>query len=135
MAAITNIEADHLDYYGNMDAIFAAFAEEWGFLGVILLITLYAVVIWRVLALAARGATNFEMLFGIGIAVYFTAQFIVHVGMNMGLMPITGTTLPFMSYGGSHLLTEYLALGVLMGLRSRSRPVMTRPESEFVGMG
>ena len=70
-------------------------------------------VIVRVLAIAAHGSDNFDTLFGVGLAIYFIAQFIVHVGMNMGLLPITGTTLPFMSYGGSHLLTEYLALGIL----------------------
>src|SRR5262249_53798232 len=63
-----------------------------------------------------------------------TAQFIVHVGMNMGLLPITGTTLPFMSYGGSHLLTEYLALGVLMGLRSRGSPAQAQREAGLVGL-
>ena len=54
--------------------------------------------------------------------------------MNMGLLPITGTTLPFMSYGGSHLLTEYLALGVLMGMRRGARPAAQRKdEIELVG--
>jgi rod shape determining protein RodA len=73
------------------------------------------------------------MLFGIGIAIYFTSQFIVHVGMNMGLLPITGTTLPFMSYGGSHLLTEYLALGILMGMRRHAQPtIQARDETEIV---
>jgi cell division protein FtsW (lipid II flippase) len=48
-------------------------------------------------------------------------QIIIHVGMNIGLLPVTGTTIPFMSYGGSHLLTEYLGLGILMGMRKYSR--------------
>ncbi len=116
------------------DFIFAAFAEEWGFIGVTLLFGLFAVLIIRILMIAAHGADNFEMLFGIGIAIYFGTQFIVHVGMNMGLLPITGTTLPFMSYGGSHLVTEYLALGILMGMRRHARSsVQTREESEIVG--
>jgi cell division protein FtsW (lipid II flippase) len=75
------------------------------------------------------------MLVAAGIAVYFTAQFVVHVGMNMGLLPITGTTLPFMSYGGSHLLTEYAALGVLMGMRRHSRPtVHARDETALIAI-
>lgn len=99
------------------DFIFAAFAEEWGFVGVILLFAMFGVVIWRILANAMLGATNFEIFFGMGVAVFFMAQFIVHVGMNIGLMPVTGLPLPFVSYGGSHLITEFTALGILMGMR------------------
>ncbi len=116
------------------DFIFAAYAEEWGFLGVVLILGLFAVLIIRILSFAVRGGDNFDSLFAAGIAIYFLAQFTVHVGMNMGLLPITGTTLPFMSYGGSHLLTEYLTLGILMGLRRRVRPTLqARDETEIVG--
>lgn len=116
------------------DFIFASYAEEWGFIGVILLLGLFTIVIVRILMIARRGYDNFDTLVAAGIAIYFTSQFIVHAGMNMGLMPITGTTLPFMSYGGSHLVTEYLALGILMGLRRRARPtIQARDETEIVG--
>lgn len=116
------------------DFIFAAYAEEWGFIGVVILFGLFGILIIRILMLASHGSDNFAMLFGAGIAVYFTAQFIVHVGMNMGLLPITGTTLPFMSYGGSHLVTEYLALGILMGMRRHAKPsIQARDETEIVG--
>ncbi len=101
------------------DFIFASFAEEWGFAGVILLFGLYGLLISRILLVASHGTNNFEKLFAVGIAVYVIAQFIVHAGMNLGLFPITGTTLPFMSYGGSHLLTEYLALGILISFSRR----------------
>jgi len=116
------------------DFIFAAYAEEWGFVGVAILLTLFCIVIFRILMVASHATDNFDTLLAAGVAVYFFAQFIVHVGMNMGLLPITGTTLPFMSYGGSHLLTEYAALGLLMGLRkgaSASRRV--RSGTEIVG--
>src|SRR3989344_2034463 len=96
------------------DFIFAAFAEEWGFIGALLLFIFFGIVIWRILVTAARGSTNFETFFGIGVAVLFMSHFIVNVGMNIGLLPVTGVTLPFMSYGGSHLVTEFLALGILM---------------------
>jgi rod shape determining protein RodA len=116
------------------DFIFAAFAEEWGFVGVVILIGLFTVVIVRILAISARGADNFDMLFAAGIAIYFTAQFLVHAGMNMGLLPITGTTMPFMSYGGSHLMTEYFALGILMSMRRHARPTLqAKDETEIVG--
>jgi len=116
------------------DFIFAAFAEEWGFLGTLILLGLFGVVIARILVISAHGADNFDTLFAAGVAVYFLSQFIVHAGMNMGLLPITGTTLPLMSYGGSHLLTEYLSLGILMGMRRQARPtIQARDETELIG--
>lgn len=105
------------------DFIFAAFAEEWGFVGVVLLFLLFAVVIWRILVHAQHGATNFEMLFGVGLATLFMSHFIVHIGMNIGLLPVTGTTVPFLSYGGSHLITEFIGLGMLLGMRRYARMV------------
>jgi rod shape determining protein RodA len=118
------------------DFIFAAFAEEWGFIGVVLLIAAFGVLIWRVIKNAMHGSTNFEILFGAGVAILLITQFMVHVGMNIGLLPVTGKTFPFMSYGGSHLLTEYLALGMLMGMRRYRRAVhKERVENEIIGVG
>jgi len=99
------------------DFIFAAFAEEWGFIGVLIIIFLFGLVVWRIIRNSMIGASNFEILFGCGLAVWFISHFTINVGMNVGLLPITGTTLPFLSYGGSHLLTEFAGLGVLMGMR------------------
>ncbi len=103
------------------DFIFAAFAEEWGFIGVIILFVLFGIIIWRIIRTAMLGATNFEALFGVGLAIFFMSHFVVNVGMNIGLLPVTGLTLPFTSYGGSHLLTEFIGLGILMGMRQYSR--------------
>lgn len=115
------------------DFIFASFAEEWGFTGVGVLITLYAVVIYRVLAIAYRGETNFEILYGFGIAIIFMSHIVIHIGMNIGLLPVTGTTIPFMSYGGSHLVMEFLGLGVLLGMRNYSRTIHKDTEkNEFI---
>ncbi|MBI4093973.1 rod shape-determining protein RodA [Candidatus Kaiserbacteria bacterium] len=115
------------------DFIFAAFAEEWGFVGVALLFGLFAVIIVRALSHALRGSDNFHSLFAAGVAIYIFAQFVVHVGMNIGLLPITGTTLPFMSYGGSHLITEFAALGALMGMRRRARSsIQARDEAAVI---
>ena len=116
------------------DFIFAAFAEEWGFVGVLLLLLCYAVLVWRMLANSIRGATNFEILFGFGLAAFFVSQIFINIGMNVGLLPITGITLPFMSYGGSHLLAEFAGLGILMGMRRYSRPAHKETvKNEFVG--
>ena len=105
------------------DFIFAAFAEEWGFIGVLLLFGLFGIVFMRILQHATRGATNFETLFASGVAILFLSHFIVHVGINIGLLPVTGTTIPFMSYGGSHLLVEFLALGMVIGMSKYGRAV------------
>jgi rod shape determining protein RodA len=98
------------------DFIFAAFAEEWGLLGVGMLFTLFGIVIWRLIYHAVHGATNFERLFAVGVAILFFSHFTIHIGMNIGLLPVTGTTVPFLSYGGSHLLTEFLGVGIVIAM-------------------
>lgn len=116
------------------DFIFAAFAEEWGLIGVFFIFLFYGIVIWRILKNASFGRSNFESLFGLGVAIFLSAHFFVNIGMNIGLLPITGTTLPFMSYGGSHMLAIYASLGILMGMRRYGR--QTHPEeaeTEFLG--
>ena len=105
------------------DFIFAAFAEEWGFVGVLILFALYGILIWRVLLNSLYGAGNFETLFGVGLAVFFISHFIIHVGMNIGVLPVTGISIPFMSYGGTNLLTSFVGLGILMGMRRYRRTV------------
>lgn len=103
------------------DFIFAAFAEEWGLLGVGLLFCGFGVVVWRLLYHAVKGASNFETLFATGVAILFLSHFFVHIGMNIGLLPVTGTTVPFLSYGGSHLVTEYVAVGMVLAMRRYAR--------------
>jgi rod shape determining protein RodA len=103
------------------DFIFAAFAEEWGFVGVILLLLCYGIIIFRILSLGITGESNFEILYALGLAIYFGVHMLVNIGMNLGLMPVTGIPLPFMSYGGSHLLVEFAALGILMGMKQYRR--------------
>ena len=105
----------------HTDFIFASFAEEWGFVGVIILFSLFGIIIWRVLKTAMYGASNFEILFGLGLAILLMSHFTIHIGMNVGLLPVTGATMPFMSYGGSHLVTEFAGLGILMGMRRYNR--------------
>ncbi len=116
------------------DFMFAAFAEEWGFVGVLIVFTLYGVVFVRIGRAALRGATNFETLFALGVLCYFFAHFALHSGINLGILPVTGTTIPFMSYGGSHLVAEFFALGIISAqlryARATSRHEATR---EFSG--
>lgn len=116
------------------DFIFSAFAEEWGFVGVIILFTFFGIVMWRIISISMYGETNFEILFGSGLAILIIVHFFINIGMNIQLLPVTGTTLPFLSYGGTHLLTEFTGLGILMGMR-RYRRIAHRDEikNEFIG--
>ena len=106
------------------DFIFAAFAEEWGFIGALLVFLLFALLVWKILFRALDGETNFERLFGTGLAILITTHFFVHIGMNIGLLPVTGTTVPFLSYGGSHLITECIGIGMLIGMTKRKKRVI-----------
>ena len=91
--------------------------------------------IWRIIDTSLKGASNFEMLYGLGLAILFTSHILINVGMNIGIMPVTGITLPFMSYGGSHLMTEGIALGVLMGMRRYNRAAHRDDiKNEFLGV-
>ncbi|MBI2086854.1 MAG: rod shape-determining protein RodA [Candidatus Zambryskibacteria bacterium] len=103
------------------DFIFAAFAEEWGFVGTTILLGLCLVLLYRLVSNAKLATTNFETFFGLGVAILFALHIGIHAGMNMGMLPVTGITFPFMSYGGSHLLMEWLALGILSSTKRHSQ--------------
>lgn len=117
------------------DFIFASFAEEWGFVGVIFLMLLFSVLFFRLFSASAVGATNFESLFALGIAILFMSHFFIHAGINMGVLPVTGTTMPLMSYGGSHLIVEFLGLGMIMGMRRHARVANRRNTGREVSHG
>lgn len=117
------------------DFIFAAFAEEWGFIGVLILFFLFGIILWRIVRVARVGASNFETLYALGFAILLMSHFAIHVGMNIGVLPVTGLPLPFMSYGGSHLVTEFLGLGILMSFRRYARAYHRDDvHNEFLGM-
>ncbi len=117
------------------DFIFAAYAEEWGLVGVGILFLFFAILISRIIANAYYGATNFEILFGLGLAVMFMSHFLINVGMCLGLAPVTGITFPFMSYGGTNLLLSFSGLGVLAGMAKYKRGVHKDVvKNEFLGL-
>ncbi len=117
------------------DFIFAAFAEEWGFVGALLLLLLFGLLLARILGFAIHGESNFETLFAAGIMILFISHILINIGMNIGIMPVTGITLPFMSYGGSHLMVEFGALGVLSSMSRRTRHAHPEDLSkEFEGL-
>ena len=102
------------------DFVFAAFAEEWGFIGALLLFFFLAVIVWRVAKIGSRAGGNFERLYSVGLNTLLVTQFFIHTGMNVGILPITGLSMPFMSYGGSFLITIFAALGILTSFGIRS---------------
>ena len=103
------------------DFIFAAFTEEWGFVGAVILLALCLALVVRITDNARLAATNFETFFGLGVVIWFSVNIAVNAGMNIGILPVTGITFPFMSYGGSHLVTEWLALGMLSSMKRHSQ--------------
>ena len=105
------------------DFIFAAFAEEWGFVGVVLCILIFSILIFKILGKAKSMESNFESIFASGVAGYFIIHCGVNIGMNIGLLPVTGIPLPFMSAGGTHILIEWVMLGLLLSMsRHKLRP-------------
>ncbi len=104
----------------HTDFIFASVAEEFGFFGILILLFLVSLVAFRVLNVAYIVNNNFGKLFAIGFLGWFLSQILVNAGMNMGIMPITGITFPFLSYGGSSLLALFVSLGILQSIKLRS---------------
>ncbi|MBL4771432.1 MAG: rod shape-determining protein RodA [Planctomycetes bacterium] len=102
----------------DSDSIFAVIAEEGGFLGAALLLVLYSALVLFLMLSAASLRDRFSRLVVGGIAIYFGAHVFIHVAVNVGLLPMTGLTLPLISAGGSSLLTTFLALGLALGLGS-----------------
>jgi rod shape determining protein RodA len=101
------------------DFIFAAFSEEWGFVGSSMVLLLFLFILIRMVMIGYHAQSNFELFFALGLVLYYMSHILVNVGMNIGLMPVTGVTLPFLSYGGSHLLVEFAGLGILMSMNKK----------------
>lgn len=116
------------------DFIFAAYAEEWGFIGSLLLLLFFGVIFIKLAWYAFVADSTFEALFTYGVFIWFLTHVVINVGMNIGIMPITGIPLPFMSYGGSHLLAEALALGMAQAMYRYARSGHKyHAKNEFLG--
>lgn len=104
----------------HTDFIFATLVEELGFVGGVLLLLGYGILLWRIVAPLVRGVVvSFEpFVYSVGLFSMILCQIIINAGMNMGIIPITGITLPLVSYGGSSLLSFCLSYGLLWALRS-----------------
>ena len=100
------------------DFIFAAISEETGFIGVIILFLLFSLLIWRIIKIASLTESNFPKLFSLGLATLLISQIFINIGMNLGLLPIIGVSLPLVSYGGSGLTSIFIAFGILQSIKT-----------------
>lgn len=105
----------------HTDFVFAVVGETYGFAGAALVMTLFALLIWRGLRILALARDQFGALIAAGVVAMLMFQVFVNVGMNIGIMPITGVTLPLMSYGGASVLSTFIALGLLQSVAVHSR--------------
>lgn len=103
----------------HTDFIFSVIAEEWGLAGVMALFFAYGFLVWRILKIAIESQYNFPRLFATGFAVILIAQFFINISMNLSMLPVVGIYLPFVSYGGSGLIGNFIALGILQSMKSR----------------
>lgn len=103
----------------HTDFIFSIFAEEWGFAGSLALLAIYLALFLRGLNTAMLAKDEFGRLTAIGITAMFLVYFFVNIGMTLGIMPVVGVPLPFMSYGGTALLSNFIAAGILINIRTR----------------
>ena len=101
-------------------------AERWGFVGAAFLLSLYALLIWRALRITTLSKNLYGSMIAGGIAAMLLFQVFVNVGMNLGLMPVTGIPLPLMSYGGSSVLVTFMAIGLLQSVYVQSQLASTR---------
>jgi len=101
------------------DFIFSVVAEEWGLLGSTILIALFAVIIFKGIQIAFEASDKFGMLLASGITTMFFFHMIINIGMTLGIMPVTGLPLTFVSYGGSNLVMSLIAVGILLNIHMR----------------
>jgi rod shape determining protein RodA len=105
------------------DFIFSVIAEELGFLGALALIVMLVIVLWRLITIADQARDQFGRLLVTGVIAMVMFQAVVSIGMNLGLLPVTGITLPFISYGGSSLLTLMIGIGLAQSVAMRNRKI------------
>lgn len=105
------------------DFIFASLAEELGLVGSMLVLASFFLILWRLIKTMNRSRDNFGMYLSLGIFFMLLIQVIVNIGMNIGLLPVTGIPLPLVSYGGSSLLTTFLALGIVQSIVARQKTI------------
>ncbi len=105
------------------DFIFSVSSEAFGFVGGVIILSLFFVLIWRILKIAQLSKDNYGTLLCYGIATYFIFEVIINIGMTIGLMPVAGIPLPFVSYGGTSLWVSFIAVGICQSIMVRHKKI------------
>ncbi len=108
----------------HTDFIFSAIGEEFGLVGCLVILGLYLLLLSRALRIAIRAKDSLGTLIVTGVVTMFTFQILVNVGMTIGIMPVTGLPLPLLSYGGSSMMVNTMALGLIFSINLRDREIL-----------
>ncbi|HJP37956.1 MAG: putative lipid II flippase FtsW [Gammaproteobacteria bacterium] len=122
----------------HTDFVFAVIAEEFGLIGSVLLITVFVALVWRVLRIAANSAALgrlYQANLSFGVAIWLGVQVFINIGVNMGILPTKGLTLPLISYGRSSMLITLLALGLLLRIEMENRQIASQGVVKGKGKG
>jgi rod shape determining protein RodA len=107
----------------HTDFIFSAIGEEWGFIGAVVILLIFLIICWRLVSVALEARDNFGSLLAIGVFSMILFQTIVNIGMTIGVAPVTGIPLPWVSYGRSALLTNFIAIGLVESVALHRRTI------------
>jgi len=107
----------------HTDFVFAVVGEEWGLVGAVILLILYGVLIYRFIKIAKTSKDWFGSIVCVGVISTFLFSLIQNIGMTIGMMPVTGITLPLMSYGGSSILSSFMAIGLVLNVCMRRKKI------------
>ena len=116
----TQTQLDFLPEH-HTDFVFSVVGEEFGFMGAAIVLSLLALLIWRCLRILTMSKNLYGTLIAGGVTAMLMHQIFVNVGMTIGIMPITGVTLPLMSYGGSSVIATFMAIGLLQSIHAQAR--------------
>ena len=119
-ASVSSVESNHVPE-SETDFIFCPFAEEWGFLGTIILVFLYMFMLLRIVFIAERQRSAFNRIYAYSVAMILFYHFAINIGMNIGFAPVIGIPLPFFSYGGSSMMSFSMMMFILLKLDSQRR--------------
>lgn len=122
-ASVSSVESNHVPE-SETDFIFCPFAEEWGFTGSLVLISLFMLLLIRIIIIAERQRATFNRVYAYAVAMIFFYHFAINIGMNIGFAPVIGIPLPFFSYGGSSLMSFSIMLFILLKLDSQRRDIL-----------
>lgn len=122
-ASVSSVESNHVPE-SETDFIFCPFAEEWGFLGTLVLVILYMFLLLRIIVIAERQRSSFNRVYAYTVAMILFYHFAINIGMNIGFAPVIGIPLPFFSYGGSSMMSFSMMMFILLKLDSQRRDVL-----------